>query len=120
MIDDRCAFDRQSMSSIELDNGEFLILADESCHMVGQSELQIQFTPSTLYLSNFHIILDPQYDVEILRKIPLSDITKITQAAFNECPVLEILSEDASQSITHFPYSIKTTMLIQMSTKQRY
>ena len=87
---------------LELENGEFLILEDKGCHMVGQSQVQMQFTPSTLSLTNFHIFLNPQFDNEIMRKIALSDITKFSQKTVDDSLILEILSEDAAQSIYLF------------------
>ena len=90
------------MSETELENGEFLILEDRSCHMVGQTGNQLQFTPSTLSLTNIHIFLNPQFDVEILRKIALSDITKFSQKTVDDSTFLEILSEDSAQSIYLF------------------
>lgn len=85
-----------------LENGEFLILTDDSFHAVGQAGLQIQMTPSTLYLTNFNIYLEPQFDVEITRKIALSDITGFNETIVNDCPVLEITSEDVGQKIMIF------------------
>lgn len=84
-----------------LENGEFLILTDETFHAIGNAGLQIQITPTTLYLTNFHIFLEPQFDVEITRKIALSDITGFENKTVNDCPCLAILSEE-DQSINIF------------------
>lgn len=86
----------------ELDNGEFLILTDDSVHVVGEDSVQIQFTPATLYLTNNHIILDPHFNVEIVRKISLADVVRIAQTITNDCPVLDILCEESGQSIHVF------------------
>ena len=86
----------------ELENGEFLILKDDTCHLVGQESMQIQFTPAILYLTNQHIFLDPRYDVESTRKLVLGDVVRIVQTINNDCPVLDILSEDSGQSIHVF------------------
>ena len=87
---------------LELENGEFLILEDGQCHMIAQTDNQLQFTPSTLSLTNFHIFVNPQYDNEILRKIALSDIIKFDKKDVDETPVLDIISEDSAQSIRLF------------------
>lgn len=84
-----------------LENGEFLILTDDTFHAIGNAGLQIQITPTTLYLTNFHIFLEPHFDVEITRKIALSDITGFENKTVNDCPCLAILSEE-DQSINIF------------------
>lgn len=86
----------------DFENGEFLILEDKDCHLVGKAGMQTQFTPSTLVLSNFHIFMYPQFDVEVMRKIAFSDITKFLQAVIDESPILDIVSEDESQTIHLF------------------
>ncbi|OHT12274.1 hypothetical protein TRFO_17959 [Tritrichomonas foetus] len=85
-----------------LENGEFLILIDDTFHAIGNAGLQIQITPTTVYLTNFHIFLEPQFDVEITRKIALADITSFDNKTVNDCPCLAIVSEDAGQSINIF------------------
>ena len=106
------------MSETELENGEFLILEDRTCHMVGQSTKQLQFTPSTLSLTNLHIFLNPQFDVEILRKIAISDITKFQQKTVDDSTFLEILSEDAAQSIKLFiPEETHRTAFVTLLNK---
>ena len=85
-----------------LENGEFLILEDQTFHAIGNAGLQIQITPTTLYLTNFHIFLEPQFDVEITRKIALSDITGFENKTVNDCPCLTVISEDAGQTINIF------------------
>lgn len=85
-----------------LENGEFLILSDDSFHAVGQAGLQIQITPTALYLTNFHLFMEPQFDVEITRKIALAEISGFVDAIVNDCPVLDIVSEDSGQTIHLF------------------
>lgn len=103
---------------VELDNGEFLIYEDKGCHLVGQSSSSLQYTPSTMYLTNFHIKLDPQFDVEIPRKIALRDITRFGQKVVEETEILQILSDDASQSISLFiPDEMHRNSFVKMFKK---
>ncbi|EAY07730.1 hypothetical protein TVAG_118110 [Trichomonas vaginalis G3] len=101
----------------ELENGEFLIFEDGGCHMVGQAQKSVQYTPSTLSLTNLHIKLNPKYDLEIPRKIALRDITKFQEKVVEDAPVLEILSDDVSQTILLFipeePHRIAFVKLFQ-------
>lgn len=85
-----------------LGDGEFLILSDDSFHAVGQAGLQIQITPTALYLTNLHLFMEPQFDVEITRKIALSEISGFVDAIVNDCPVLDIVSTDSGQTIHLF------------------
>jgi hypothetical protein len=80
-----------SSSTIEgIENGEFLILTDESFHAVGQSGLQIQLSPVVLHVTNRRIIIEPQFDIEMTRNIDLSTITGFKHDSVNDIPVLAI------------------------------
>ena len=85
-----------------LENGEFLILTDDSFHAVGKAGLQIQLTPTTIYLTNMHIFLKPQFNIEMNREISIRDIAGFDNTSVNECPVLDILCENLGQSIHIF------------------
>ena len=90
------------ISESSFENGEFLILKDESFHAVGQAGLQIQITPSALYLTNLHVFVEPRYDVEITRKLALSDITSFSDSIVNDCPVLDVICAESGQKLHLF------------------
>lgn len=106
------------MSQQELQKGEFLIFEDKGCHMVGQSSASLQYTPSTLILTNFQIKLNPQFNVETPRKIALKNITTFEQKVVEDSTILQILSKDSTQSILLFiPDENHRTSFVKMFQK---
>jgi hypothetical protein len=85
-----------------LENGEFLVLTDESFHAVGQSGLQIQLSPVILHVTNRRIIVEPQFDIEMTRNIVLSSITGFGHMIVNDIPVLAVLSDGPSPALRLF------------------
>jgi hypothetical protein len=90
-------------STIEgLENGEFLVLTDESFHAVDQSALAIQLIPVVLHLTNRRIIVEPQFDVEMTRNITISTITNFEHAVVNDIPVLALMCGTPQPSLRLF------------------
>ncbi|OHT02072.1 hypothetical protein TRFO_07245 [Tritrichomonas foetus] len=73
-----------------LSTGEFIIIQDDSCHLVTGSESQVTLTPSNLFLTNLKLIIEPIFDSVEPCAIPLSSITNCNQKDINDCPILNI------------------------------
>ena len=85
-----------------LEDGEFLVLDDESTHMVDPNEKQIRFSPSILRLTNTRVIVEPFYEINRKVVAPLSRITTCAQNVYNECAVLDILCDNRLNDIHVF------------------
>ncbi|KAH0790114.1 hypothetical protein GPJ56_006009 [Histomonas meleagridis] len=83
----------------ELENGEFIILKDDSVHAVQQQGPLIKFEPGILYLTNFRILFDLPAQENGLKSIKLSQIIRFSQSICNDSPVLDLLCEEEGQSL---------------------
>jgi hypothetical protein len=78
-----------------LENGEFVILTEDSFHAVDQAGQQVQLCPVTLHLTNHHIFAKPQLatQIQIQEKLVVFSITSFGHAVVNDLDVLEIYCE---------------------------
>ncbi|KAH0793320.1 hypothetical protein GPJ56_002730 [Histomonas meleagridis] len=91
-----------SFPADQFESDEFEILMDDTFHAVGKAGLQIQLTPTSLYLTNKHIFLKPRVEIEMIRQISIKDISKFNNTIINDCPTLDIICEKSDQRIYIF------------------
>ena len=86
---------KQEVSFLASD--EFIILQDDTCHLVLGSGLQISFTPSLLYLTNRQICVKTSIGKPEVGSIFLNDIKNFEQKDVNGTNVLVITGKTSSQ-----------------------
>ena len=95
-----------------LASDEFIILQDDTCHLVLGSGLQISFAPSLLYLTNRQIYVRTSIGKPEIGCIFLNDITNFEQKDVNGTNVLVITGKTSSQILRISFISIDDHQLI--------
>jgi hypothetical protein len=85
-----------------LESEEFLILADDTFHIVHRHELEISLKPVHVFLTNRHIFVESPMEVFENRKLALSDIYGVSKIIINDLPVVSISLAGESDSLALF------------------
>ena len=104
-------------SDLDLGNDEFVILKDDTCHIVLGSGFQISLAPSVLYLTNRRLVVKPTYTEARPSCVSLFKVTSFCEKEINDCAVLFAFSSDAEPLKLFFPDSAKQTAFVDILTK---
>ena len=101
---------KSSMSDehgVALEGDEFVIMKDDTCHIVFGSGFQFSLAPSVLYLTNRRIIAKPVFLDSPPSYVYVAKITSFSEKEINDCTVLITASVDAEPLKLFFPDNSK-------------
>ena len=81
---------------------EFIILQDDMCHIVSETNNQIAILPSTLFLTNKKLLVKTIYDKVNTHFINIADIDSFEQTEVNDCNVLKMIGRDPKNTLGIF------------------
>jgi hypothetical protein len=101
-------------AAIDLANGEFEVLTDNSFHIVGQQTQQASISPIILHMTNRRVIIEPLLDAEHMHSILLSSITGFDRRVANDVSVLVILFGAGELVQLYIPEEVREPVLQEL------
>lgn len=107
----------EKVECLDLEEKEFVVLSDKSCHIASSSGKQISIIPSTVIITNRRVIIRPMHGVpeEDIRR--LSDITEVEKGIASDCSIIQIRSPQQDEVWIHIPtekHLVSMTKLLDM------
>ena len=85
---------------MELLEDEFVILKDETCHIVSGAGQSIKIVPGTLYLTNQKMFVTTPYDKVNKHFMNLNDVSQCIKAETNDCDLLKIIGSNPLHTLS--------------------
>ena len=87
---------------MELGEDEFVILKDETCHIVSGAGQSIKILPATLYLTNKRMYVSTPYDKVNKYFMLLNDVSTCIKTETNDCNLLKIVGSNPLHTLSIF------------------